>query len=103
MNKKKVLQFIKQDFANIFKQVDYLITPTTLTTAFRLGEKITDPLAMYLSDLYTVSVNLTGLPAISLPIGKEGKLPIGLQIIGRHWEENQILQLGKVIEKLNND
>ncbi|MCK4968817.1 MAG: Asp-tRNA(Asn)/Glu-tRNA(Gln) amidotransferase subunit GatA, partial [Candidatus Aenigmarchaeota archaeon] len=97
------LQSIKQDFANIFKQVDYLITPTTPTTAFRLGDKIADPLAMYLSDLYTVSVNLTGLPAISLPIGNEGKLPIGLQIIGRHWEENQILQLGRVIEKLNND
>ena len=99
----QVLQSIKQDFANIFKQVDYLITPTTPTTAFRLGDKIADPLAMYLSDLYTVSVNLTGLPAISLPIGNEGKLPIGLQIIGRHWEENQILQLGRVIEKLNND
>ena len=99
----QVLQSIKQDFANIFKQVDYLITPTTPTTAFCLGDKIADPLAMYLSDLYTVSVNLTGLPAISLPIGNEGKLPIGLQIIGRHWEENQILQLGRVIEKLNND
>lgn len=94
-----VRQLIRQDFKNIFAQVDCLLTPTTPTTAFKLGEKANNPLAMYLSDIYTVPVNLAGLPALSMPIGEVDNLPIGLQIIGNHWQENQILSVGKAIEQ----
>ena len=93
-----VRQLIRQDFKNIFTQVDCLLTPTTPTTAFKLGEKTNNPLAMYLSDIYTVPVNLAGLPALSVPIGEVDNLPIGLQIIGNHWQENKILSVGKAIE-----
>jgi len=94
-----VRQLIRQDFKNIFAQVDCLLTPTTPTTAFKLGEKTNNPLAMYLSDIYTVPVNLAGLPALSMPIGEVDNLPVGLQIIGNHWQENKILSVGKAIEQ----
>ena len=76
------------------------MTPVSPTPAFKLKEKVSDPLAMYLSDIYTVPVNLAGLPAISLPIGKVNNLPVGLQIIGPAFREDIILSLGKIIEKL---
>ncbi|TSC74888.1 MAG: glutamyl-tRNA(Gln) and/or aspartyl-tRNA(Asn) amidotransferase subunit A [Parcubacteria group bacterium Gr01-1014_30] len=91
----KVRQLIKQDFDNAFGKVDVIFTPTSPTTAFRLGEKTDDPLTMYLADIFTVSVNLAGLPALSLPVGKAGNLPVGLQIIGRPFEEHKILEVGK--------
>ena len=91
----KIRTLIKQDFDRVFKEVDCLITPVSPTPAFKLGEKIADPLAMYLSDIYTIPVNLAGLPAISLPVGEINNLPVGLQIIGPAWREDVILSLGK--------
>lgn len=98
----KVRTLVKEDFSKAFKKVDCLITPTTPTPAFKLGEKINDPLQMYLSDIYTVSINLAGLPAISLPVGLINNLPVGVQIIGNHFEENKILSVAKTIESLTN-
>jgi len=95
----KVRTLIKEDFDQAFKKVDVIFTPVSPTPGFKLGEKITDPLTMYLSDIFTVSVNLAGLPALSLPCGKIGKLPVGLQIIGQSFEENKILKIGEIFEK----
>jgi len=95
----KVRTLIKEDFEKAFQKVDVIFTPTSPTPAFKLGEKIEDPLLMYLSDIFTVSVNLVGLPAISLPVGLVGKLPVGLQIIGRPFEENKILEISSIYEK----
>ncbi len=90
----QVRRLIKQDFENAFKEVDCLITPTTPTTAFKIGEKIDDPLTMYLSDIYTVSANLAGVPCISIPAGSDHQgLPIGMQIFGKHFDEGTILKV----------
>ena len=81
--------------------VDVIMAPVTPTTAFKIGEKTDDPLSMYLSDIFTIPVNLAGLPALSLPTSKnfgEGKLPVGFQLIGRHFEEKNILALGNYYE-----
>jgi aspartyl-tRNA(Asn)/glutamyl-tRNA(Gln) amidotransferase subunit A len=96
----QVRTLIKEDFEKAFDQCDVIITPTAPTPAFRLGEKMQDPLQMYLSDIFTISVNLAGVPAISIPCGfsKEG-LPIGLQIIGRHLEEEKIIQAAYTFEQ----
>ncbi|MBZ9577793.1 Asp-tRNA(Asn)/Glu-tRNA(Gln) amidotransferase subunit GatA [Patescibacteria group bacterium] len=94
----KVRTLIKDDFNKAFKKVDAIFTPTSPSPAFKLGEKIDDPLLMYLSDIFTVSVNLVGLPAISVPVGSIGKLPVGLQIIGKPFEENKILEISKIYE-----
>ncbi|MBM3250816.1 MAG: Asp-tRNA(Asn)/Glu-tRNA(Gln) amidotransferase subunit GatA, partial [Candidatus Nealsonbacteria bacterium] len=94
----KVRTLIIKDFARAFEKVDVIFTPTTPSPAFKIGEKITDPLSMYLSDVFTVSVNLAGLPAVSVPCGFVGNLPVGLQIIGRHFEENSILEIAKIYE-----
>ena len=97
---RKVRYLIKNDFDNAFSKVDCIITPTTPTTAFRLGEKVNNPLDMYLSDIYTASVNLAGLPAISIPSGLDSnKLPIGLQIIGKPFDEETIFKIANFIEK----
>jgi len=94
----KVRSLIKQDFTKVFNNgIDCLITPTTPTVAFPLGDKIDNPLAMYLSDICTVSANLAGLPAISLPIGKVKGLPVGLQIVGNYLEDDKIIQIAKII------
>ena len=102
----KVRRLIKSDYDNAFQQVDVLLSPTTPTTAFPLGQKTTEPLQMYLSDIYTVSANLTGIPAMSLPVGEDSTgLPIGLQIMAPHFKEETIFQLGQYIEQqwtLNN-
>lgn len=89
----KVRTLIKWDFDKVFQEVDVLATPTSPTVAFKFGEKIDDPLKMYLSDIYTVSVNLAGLPAISVPAGFSQNLPVGLQIIGRQLDEATILRV----------
>ena len=95
---------IKNDFDNGFQNVDCLVTPTSPTTAFKLGEKLDDPLKMYLSDIYTVSVNLAGLPAISIPCGTDSKgLPIGMQIIGRPFDESFILGIARFVESGRGD
>ena len=98
----KMRTLIKRDFEKVFKekQIDILLTPTTPTTAFKLGEKLNDPLQMYLSDIYTVPVNLAGLPAMSLPIGEINSLPFGIQLIGNFLKEDLIFQTGKLIESL---
>ena len=94
----KVRTLIRHDFDKAFNKVDAIFTPTSPFTAFKLGEKIKDPLSMYLSDIFTASVNLVGLPAVSVPIGFKGKLPVGLQIIGKSFEENKILEISKIYE-----
>ncbi len=95
----KVRAKIREDFDKVFEKVDLLIGPTTPTTAFKLGEKTSDPLAMYLSDIYTVGASLAGIPALSLPTGFDGAgLPIGLQLIGRSFEEALLLQAAQFLE-----
>jgi len=95
----KVRTLVKEDFDKAFRNVDAIFTPVSPTPAFKLGEKIDDPLTMYLSDIFTISVNLAGLPALSLPCGKVDNLPVGLQIIGKPFEESKILEIGKIFEK----
>jgi aspartyl-tRNA(Asn)/glutamyl-tRNA(Gln) amidotransferase subunit A len=91
---------IKRDFESVFKDVDVLACATTPTTAFKLGEKVDDPLTMYLSDVFTLAVNLAGLPAISLPCGLDaGGLPIGLQLIGPALSEVRLLQVAQAYEQ----
>ncbi len=96
----QVRTLIGKDFEEAFKECHVLITPTTPTPAFQIGEKVNDPLGMYLSDIFTIPVNLAGLPGISLPGGfnKDG-LPIGIQIIGKHFEEERLLQVAYTLEK----
>ena len=95
----KVRTLIAQDFLEAFKEVDAIVTPTTPTPAFKLGEKSDDPLAMYLADIFTVTASLAGIPGISVPCGSsKGGLPIGMQILGRHFEEGKILRLAHAFE-----
>jgi len=90
----KVRTLIKNDFENAFKEVDYIISPTTPTTAFKLSEKIDDPLSMYLNDIYTASVNLAGIPAMSVPAGYDkNNLPFGIQIMGKKFDEEGLLRM----------
>jgi aspartyl-tRNA(Asn)/glutamyl-tRNA(Gln) amidotransferase subunit A len=96
----KVRTLIKEDFEKAFEQFDVLVTPTAPTTAFRAGEKTTDPLSMYLTDLMTIPVNLAGLPSISVPCGfGENGLPIGLQLIGKVLQEEQLFQVAYAYEQ----
>ncbi|HIK04424.1 MAG TPA: Asp-tRNA(Asn)/Glu-tRNA(Gln) amidotransferase subunit GatA [Trichormus sp. M33_DOE_039] len=96
----KVRTLIKQDFERAFETVDVLVTPTAPTTAFKAGEKTTDPLSMYLNDLMTIPVNLAGLPGISVPCGFDDQgLPIGLQLIGKVLREDQLLQVAYAYEQ----
>ncbi len=94
----KTRQLIRLDFEKIFQKVDIILMPTTPTPAFSIGEKVDDPVAMYLSDLLTASVNLAGLPAVSIPVGKEGSCPIGMQLIGAPFSEEFILSAGHYLE-----
>ena len=87
----KVRQLINQDFLEAFNDVDAIMGPTTQTSAFKLGEKIDDPVSMYMNDIYTISSNLSGLPAISHPIGFADNLPFVMQIISPHFQEHQLL------------
>ncbi|GAX34111.1 Asp-tRNA(Asn)/Glu-tRNA(Gln) amidotransferase subunit GatA [Nodularia sp. NIES-3585] len=96
----KIRTLIKQDFEKAFKMVDVLVCPTAPTTAFKAGEKVSDPLSMYLNDLMTIPVNLAGLPALSLPCGFDQQgLPIGLQLIGQVLREDQIFQVAYAYEQ----
>jgi len=94
----KVRTLIQQDFTNAFKQVDVIATPTSPVPAFKLGEKTDDPLTMYLSDIFTIAVNLAGLPGLSQPCGFANKLPVGLQWIGPAWREDSILSAAAAYE-----
>ncbi len=96
----KVRTLIKNDFEKVFADCDAILTPTAPTTAFKVGEKIDDPLSMYLSDIYTISVNLAGIPAMSLPCGfSKAGLPIGLQIMAKHFGEETMLRIGHAYEQ----
>ena len=96
----KVRTLIKQDFDRALSEVDFLLTPTSPTPAFRLGEKLADPLTMYLSDIYTISVNLAGVPALSVPCGfTKGGLPIGMQLIGKPFAEAALFQAAYAYEQ----
>ncbi len=98
----QVRRLIAEDFRRAFSQVDVIMAPTTPDVAFRRGEKASDPLAMYLSDVYTVPANLAGIPAVSIPAGKSSDgLPIGIQFMGPWFSEDRILILGDEIESLN--
>ena len=96
----KVRSLIARDFAEAFRQADAIITPTSPTAAFRLGEKTSDPLQMYLADIYTVTGSLAGVPGISVPCGKTSEgLPVGMQILGPHFSEARVLQLAHAFEQ----
>jgi len=99
----KVRKLIKFDFDNAFKDVDAILTPSTPSSAFKIGDKINDPVSMYLNDIFTVPVNLSGLPAISVPAGYDkNNLPLGLQLVGKAFDEQTILNLSLAIEKRAN-
>jgi len=97
----QVRTLIKKDFEEAFRVCDLIITPTSPTAAFKIGEKIDDPLQMYLSDIFTIPANLAGLPALSLPCGftRDG-LPIGMQLIGKPCDEGTLLRTGYAFQKL---
>ncbi|AXM88639.1 Asp-tRNA(Asn)/Glu-tRNA(Gln) amidotransferase GatCAB subunit A [Anoxybacillus ayderensis] len=95
----KVRTLIKQDFENIFAKYDVIIGPTTPTPAFKIGEKTSDPLTMYANDILTIPVNLAGVPGISVPCGFVNGLPVGLQIIGKHFDESTIYRVAHAFEQ----
>ena len=89
----QIRRLIKDDFLKVFNDVDLILGPTTPSPAFKVGEKSSDPISMYLEDIYTISVNLAGLPAISVPAGMAQGLPIGMQLIGSYHSEAQLLNV----------
>ncbi|MGB9905380.1 MAG: amidase family protein, partial [Desulfotomaculales bacterium] len=95
----KVRTLIKQDFDRAFAKYDVLLSPTAPTPAFKQGEKVADPLQMYMSDICTLSVNLAGLPGISVPAGFVGGLPVGIQLIGRPFDEGTLLRAAYLFEQ----
>ncbi|MGH7810607.1 MAG: amidase family protein, partial [Candidatus Binatia bacterium] len=96
----RVRTLIRNDFEDAFSRSDVIVTPTSPTTAFKLGEKTKDPLQMYLSDIYTISANLAGLPALSLPCGFDRQgMPIGMQIIGKRFDESTVLRVAHAYEQ----
>jgi len=96
----RVRTLLTNDFIEAFKKVDVIVGPTSPTPAFKLGEKVDDPLAMYLADIYTVTANLAGIPGISIPVGNSKEsLPIGMQIFGKHFDEATILRFAHAYEK----
>jgi aspartyl-tRNA(Asn)/glutamyl-tRNA(Gln) amidotransferase subunit A len=100
----RVRQMLVNDFAEAFKKCDVIATPTAPTPAFKIGEKSDDPLAMYLCDIFTVTINLAGVPAISIPCGQSGAgLPIGLQLIGNHFDEARLLNAAYAYERMKDE
>jgi aspartyl-tRNA(Asn)/glutamyl-tRNA(Gln) amidotransferase subunit A len=96
----KVRNLIRSDFTKAFEQADCLMMPVSPTTAFKIGEKTADPLQMYLADVYTIAVNLAGVPAVSIPCGFDSQnLPIGLQIISAPFTEDKLLRIARMHEK----
>jgi len=95
----KVRALLRQDFANAFTRCDLVLTPTTPTPAFKFGDKVDDPLAMYLNDVYTVTANLAGIPGVSVPCGQSAEgLPIGMQLLGPHWSESTLFRAAHAFE-----
>ena len=99
----KVRTLIKGDFDKAFEQVDALVAPTSPTVAFKFGARLQDPVAMYLSDACTLPVNVAGLPGLSVPCGLSEGLPVGLQFIGRPWDEGRLFELGRSFEAITRD
>ncbi|MDP2710188.1 MAG: amidase, partial [Solirubrobacteraceae bacterium] len=96
----QVRALIKRDFDEAFRQCDVIMTPTSPTPAFRLGEKTDDPMQMYLSDIFTISANLAGIPGLSVPCGfTSGGLPIGVQFLAGHFAEGKLLQIAAAYEQ----
>ncbi|MBI2551579.1 Asp-tRNA(Asn)/Glu-tRNA(Gln) amidotransferase subunit GatA [Candidatus Uhrbacteria bacterium] len=95
----KVRRLIADDFAKAFKDVDVIVGPTSPSVAWKIGEKFNDPIAMYLSDIYTVSANLAGIPGLSVPCGLAHGLPVGLQILGPHFGERELYRVGNIMER----
>ena len=93
----KVRRIITNDFAKAFESCDIIASPTAPTTAYRLGENL-DPASIYLGDVYTIGVNLAGLPALSHPVGQANGLPVGLQLIGKHWAESELLKTAHIYQ-----
>jgi aspartyl-tRNA(Asn)/glutamyl-tRNA(Gln) amidotransferase subunit A len=94
----KVRTLIKEDFQRAFKDVDLLASPTMPIPAFKIGERINDPLSLYMADVFTVPINLAGVPAVSVPCGFAGRLPIGLQLMGPHFGEATVLRAAHAFE-----
>ncbi len=98
----RVRHLIKQDFDRVFEEVDVLLTPATPTPGFKLGSKVEDPLEMYLGDIYTVTANLAGIPGLVVPIGNHSNgLPVGMQLLGRHFEEGLLMRVGDAAVKVS--
>jgi aspartyl-tRNA(Asn)/glutamyl-tRNA(Gln) amidotransferase subunit A len=89
----KIRNLIREDFTTAFKQVDVILGPTSPSVAFKIGEKTNDPVSMYLADIYTIAVNLAGLPGLSAPAGFVRNLPIGMQLIGNYFTESRLLNV----------
>jgi aspartyl-tRNA(Asn)/glutamyl-tRNA(Gln) amidotransferase subunit A len=99
----KIQKLIRQDFMSAFNCVDAILTPTTPNSAFAFGEEPKDPVTMYLNDVFTVTANIAGLPAISVPVDLDSQgLPLGLQIIAPHFKEELLVQIGSVLEEIVN-
>jgi aspartyl-tRNA(Asn)/glutamyl-tRNA(Gln) amidotransferase subunit A len=99
----RLRSLILRDFTRAFESVDAILTPATPTAAFAIGERMDDPIAMYLNDVFTVPVNLAGLPGISVPAGLTADgLPLGLQLIGRAFDEATLLRVARTVEKAAN-
>jgi aspartyl-tRNA(Asn)/glutamyl-tRNA(Gln) amidotransferase subunit A len=99
----KARALIARDFAHAFQEVDAVVAPVSPFPAFRLGEKVNDPLAMYLSDIYTITGSLAGIPAMSVPCGKTaGGLPVGMQIMTRHFDETTMFRIAAAFESVQN-
>ncbi len=96
----KVRRLISNDFKKAFEKVDVIMGPTSPTTAFNIGEKSDDPVTMYLSDIYTIAVNLAGLPGMSIPAGFANKMPVGLQIIGNYFDESRLLNVAHQYQQI---
>ncbi len=95
----RLSQLISDDFARAFEQVDVILGPTSPTTAFPLGDKVDDPVAMYLNDIYTIATNLAGLPGMSIPVAPAGGMPVGLQIIGNYFQEDRLLNVAHRLQQ----
>ena len=98
----KVRSLVKKDFENAFKKCDCLVSPVSPTTPFKIGEKIDDPMSMYMLDVCTVPINIAGVCAMSIPCGFSNGLPIGLQLIGNYFEEEKLLKVGYAYQKNTN-
>ena len=95
----KVRTLIKQDFDRAFEEFDIILSPVSPTTAFKFGEKVDDPIQMYLSDIFTISVNLAGIPGISIPCGLVNGLPVGLQLMGKPFSEGTLFKAAHAFEQ----